>query len=90
MALEIFRHQALNSLIFSTGGGTVASKDMYKLFDKEGNTMVLRPDITPSIARCVAKYYKEEDLPIRLSYIGNTYINSTTYQGKQGGNPAWC
>jgi ATP phosphoribosyltransferase regulatory subunit len=55
---------------------------MYKLFDKEGNTMVLRPDITPSIARCVAKYYKEEDLPIRLSYIGNTYINSTTYQGK--------
>ncbi|MDI9489108.1 MAG: ATP phosphoribosyltransferase regulatory subunit, partial [Bacillota bacterium] len=38
--------------------------------------------ITPSIARCVAKYYKEEELPIRLCYIGNTYINSTTYQGK--------
>jgi ATP phosphoribosyltransferase regulatory subunit len=68
--------------IFNQERGTVASKDMYKLFDKEGNTMVLRPDITPSIARCVAKYYKEEDLPIRLSYIGNTYINSTTYQGK--------
>ena len=44
--------------------------------------MVLRPDITPSIARCVAKYYKDEELPIRLCYIGNTYINSTTYQGK--------
>ena len=68
--------------IFSRERGTVASKDMYKLFDKEGNTMVLRPDITPSIARCVAKYYKDEELPIRLSYIGNTYINSTAYQGK--------
>lgn len=68
--------------IFSQERGTVASKDMYKLFDKEGNTMVLRPDITPSIARCVAKYYKEEELPIRLCYIGNTYINSTAYQGK--------
>ncbi|NLO08565.1 MAG: ATP phosphoribosyltransferase regulatory subunit [Clostridiales bacterium] len=68
--------------IFNQERGTVASKDMYKLFDKEGNTMVLRPDITPSIARCVAKYYKDEELPIRLCYIGNTYINSTTYQGK--------
>ena len=68
--------------IFNQERGTVASKDMYKLFDKEGNTMVLRPDITPSIARCVAKYYKEEDLPVRLCYIGNTYINSTAYQGK--------
>lgn len=68
--------------IFSRERGTVASKDMYKLFDKEGNTLVLRPDITPSIARCIAKYYKEEELPIRLCYIGNTYVNSTAYQGK--------
>jgi ATP phosphoribosyltransferase regulatory subunit len=68
--------------IFNHERGTVASKDMYKLFDKEGNTMVLRPDITPSIARCVAKYYKDEELPIRLCYIGNTYINSSAYQGK--------
>ncbi len=68
--------------IFNQERGTVASKDMYKFFDRDGNTMVLRPDITPSIARCVAKYYKEEQLPIRLGYIGNTYINSTSYQGK--------
>lgn len=68
--------------IFSQERGTVASKDMYKLFDRDGNTLVLRPDITPSVARCVAKYYKEEELPIRLSYIGNTFLNSMAYQGK--------
>ncbi len=68
--------------IFSQERGTVESKDMYKFFDREGNTLVLRPDITPSIARCVAKYYKEEELPIRLSYIGNTFINNSSYQGK--------
>lgn len=68
--------------IFNQERGTVASKDLYKLFDKEGNTLVLRPDITPSVARCVAKYYKDEELPIRLCYIGNTYINNTAYQGK--------
>jgi len=68
--------------IFNHERGTVSSKDMYKLFDKEGNTLVLRPDITPSVARCVAKYYKDESLPVRLCYIGNTYINNNAYQGK--------
>ena len=68
--------------IFSQERGTVASKDMYKFFDREGNTLVLRPDISPSIARCAAKYYKEETLPIRLCYVGNTFINNSSYQGK--------
>lgn len=68
--------------IFNQERGTVASRDMYKLFDREGNTLVLRPDITPSVARCVAKYYREEELPIRLCYIGNIYINNSAYQGK--------
>ena len=68
--------------IFSQERGTVSSKDMYKFFDRDGNTLVLRPDITPSIARCTAKYYKEENLPIRLCYIGNTFINNSSYQGK--------
>ncbi len=68
--------------IFNQERGTVSSKDMYKFFDRDGETLVLRPDITPSIARCVAKYYKEEDMPIRLCYIGNTFINNSSYQGK--------
>lgn len=68
--------------VFSEERGTVASKDMYKFFDRAGNTLVLRPDITPSIVRCVAKYYKNEDMPIRLFYSGNTFINNNEYQGK--------
>lgn len=68
--------------IFSEERGTVPTKHMYKFFDREGNTMVLRPDITPSIARCVAKYYKNETKPIRLCYLGNTFINNHSYQGK--------
>lgn len=68
--------------IFNRERGTIASKEMYKFFDREGNTLVLRPDITPSIARCVAKYFKEEELPMRLCYMGNTFINNSSYQGK--------
>ena len=68
--------------IFGKEIGTTPSKDLYKFFDREGNTLVLRPDITPSVARCVAKYYGEEDLPVRLCYMGNTFINNTSYQGR--------
>ncbi|MBO4558863.1 MAG: ATP phosphoribosyltransferase regulatory subunit [Lachnospiraceae bacterium] len=68
--------------IFSEERGSVSAKDMYKFFDREGNTLVLRPDITPSIARCIAKYYRDCTEPVRLSYHGKTFINSSEYQGK--------
>lgn len=68
--------------IFSKEVGTTPSRDLYKFFDKEGNTLVLRPDFTPSIARSAAKYYTEEDMPVKLCYMGNTFINSSSYQGR--------
>lgn len=68
--------------IFSSEIGTTPSKDLYKFFDKEGNTLVLRPDFTPSIARSAVKYYVDEDMPVKLCYMGNTFINSSDYQGR--------
>lgn len=68
--------------IFKQERGTVGSKEMFKFFDQYNNTLVLRPDITPSIARCVAKYYADEQLPIRLCYAGSTFIHRRGYQGK--------
>lgn len=68
--------------IFSKERGTVPSKDMYKFFDREGNTLVLRPDMTPSIARSVAKYFRGEEGPIKLCYCGSTFQNNESYQGR--------
>lgn len=68
--------------IFSQKIGTTPSKDLYKFFDKEGNTLVLRPDFTPSIARSAVKYYVEEEMPVKLCYMGNTFINYTDYKGR--------
>ncbi len=68
--------------IFSKEKGSVSSKELFKFFDREGETLVLRPDITPSVARAAAKYYMEDDMPIRLSYCGNTFINHSGYQGR--------
>ncbi len=68
--------------VFSREIGTTPSKELYKFFDKEGNTLVLRPDFTPSIARCAAKYFMEDYSPIRFSYMGNTFTNTSNLQGK--------
>lgn len=68
--------------IFNKERGSVASNYMFKLFDREGNTLVLRPDMTPSIARCAAKYFENDLDPIRLCYAGNTFVNNSRYQGR--------
>ncbi len=69
--------------VFSREIGTTPSRELYKFFDKEGNTLVLRPDFTPSMARCAAKYFMDKDVPIRFCYAGNTFINTGILQGKQ-------
>ena len=68
--------------IFGKEVGTTKSKDLYKFFDREGNTLVLRPDITPSIARVAANDFMEESMPIRFCYKGNTFINTGSLQGR--------
>lgn len=68
--------------VFSQEIGTTPSRELYKFFDKEGNTLALRPDFTPSIARCAAKYFCEERAPLRFCYVGNTFTNTSSLQGK--------
>lgn len=68
--------------VFSKEIGTTPSKELYKFFDKEGNTLVLRPDFTPSMARCAAKYFMDKEVPIRFCYLGNTFTNTNNLQGK--------
>ncbi|MEI3266551.1 MAG: ATP phosphoribosyltransferase regulatory subunit [Frisingicoccus sp.] len=68
--------------IFNQDKGSLPSNQMYKFFDREGNTLVLRPDITPSIARAVSKYFNEEEFSMRFSYTGNIFINNSSLQGR--------
>ena len=68
--------------VFSSSVGTISSRELYKFFDREGNTLSLRPDFTPSIARCACKYFMEDTEPIRLWYQGHAFINHSSYQGR--------
>ncbi len=96
LAVEERLHQCLRSFgcqdiqtptfeffdVFSREIGTTPSRELFKFFDKEGDTLVLRPDFTPSMARCAAKYFMDESLPLRFCYRGSTFLNASSLQGK--------
>ena len=67
---------------FSKEVGSCKSNEMFKFFDRDGNTLVLRPDITPSIARAAAMYFSDTDDAVKLSYEGNVFINYHSLQGR--------
>ncbi len=58
------------------------ARELYKFFDKEGNTLVLRPDFTPSIARCASKVMLDEGKSVRVVYEGKSFLNTSNLQGK--------
>ena len=68
--------------VFSSDIGTTPSNQLYKFFDRDGNTLVLRPDFTPSVARAAAMHFSDSEFPLRLSYEGSTFVNSAEYQGR--------
>ncbi|MCR5673308.1 MAG: ATP phosphoribosyltransferase [Lachnospiraceae bacterium] len=68
--------------VFANNIGMTPSRELYKFFDKEGNTLVLRPDFTPSMARAFSKLYFNETKPVKLCYSGNTFVNGSDLNGR--------
>ena len=67
--------------VFNQPGGTVSSREMYKFFDRDNRTLVLRPDMTPAVARAAAKFFGDEDHAVRLCYSGSIFQNHYNYKG---------
>lgn len=68
--------------IFNKDRGSVSDREMFKFFDRDNSTLVLRPDMTPAVARCVAKYFADDPMPLRLCYLERTFKNNSSYQGR--------
>ena len=68
--------------VFSSEVGTIPSRDLYKFFDREGNTLVLRPDFTPSVSRACATLFFPDQEPVSLCYTGNTFVNNSGLRGR--------
>ena len=68
--------------VYKKERGTVPGNEMYRFFDADGNTLALRPDITPGIARLSARYFADSSKPLRFCYCEQTYRNIPGLRGK--------
>lgn len=62
----------------------IADNALFKLLDSQGETLVLRPDMTSPIARIAASKLLKEKMPVRLGYYSNVF----RAQKREGGRPA--
>ena len=62
----------------------ILDQQLFKLLDQDGNTLVLRPDMTAPIARIAASTLKSEERPLRLTYDAPVFRS----QQREGGKPA--
>ncbi|WP_368895242.1 ATP phosphoribosyltransferase regulatory subunit, partial [Priestia megaterium] len=61
----------------------ILDQQLFKLLDKEGHTLVLRPDVTTPFARVAASKLLNNS-PLRLAYEANVF----RAQQREGGRPA--
>jgi ATP phosphoribosyltransferase regulatory subunit len=54
----------------------------YRLFDEQGQVLVLRSDMTVPIARLVATRYRAVDPPLRFCYIAHAYRSVRPQRGQ--------
>nr|TXF84366.1 ATP phosphoribosyltransferase regulatory subunit [Alkalicoccus halolimnae] len=62
----------------------ILDQQLFKLLDQQGNTLVLRPDMTAPIARIAASTMKGAERPLRLTYDAPVF----RAQQYEGGRPA--
>lgn len=70
--------------VFSLGVGEDLLNRAYKFVDRAtGRMMVLRPDVTPQIARIASTLLNDQPLPIRLCYSANVFRHEEEHAGRE-------
>jgi ATP phosphoribosyltransferase regulatory subunit len=65
-----------------TRGDPAAADPAYKLFDEQGNVLVLRSDMTIPIARVVSTRYASAGPPLRFCYVAHAYRSVRPQRGQ--------
>ncbi len=63
-------------------GDAAAAQPAYRLFDRTGEVLVLRSDMTIPIARVVATRYADVEPPLRLCYLQRAYRAVRAHRGE--------
>ena len=69
--------------VFNFDSQTIAEENMFKLTDKSGRLVVIRPDNTTPLARIAATRLKNAPRPLKLCYNQNVFRISGDYSGKR-------
>lgn len=69
--------------MFCESKPSIKQEQIFKFFELGNRILVLRPDFTMPIARIAATKFKNENLPLRFSYIGNIYRYEDLQSGRQ-------
>jgi len=64
------------------GEGTEAGDRLFKLVDRGGELLALRPEMTTSVARLVTTHLRGHPLPFRIAYAGQVFRGSETGSGR--------
>ncbi len=73
--------------ILARGAGSIVKKEMIKFFDREGNIIALRPEMTTPLARVTSTKMQQEPKPLRFYYMGNVFRYDDF---KLGGQREFC
>ena len=64
------------------GGWTGLTAPAYRVFDEQGNVLVLRTDMTIPIARLASTRYQHADPPLRFCYFAHAYRGVRPQRGQ--------
>ncbi len=73
--------------ILAKGAGSIMKREMIKFFDREGNIIALRPEMTTPLARVSSTKMQQEPKPLRFYYMGNVFRYDDF---KVGGQREFC
>jgi len=70
--------------VFSLGTADTHLDHAYKFVDRAtGRMMMLRPDVTPQIARTAATLLHDRPRPLRLCYSANVFRHAEAHEGRE-------
>lgn len=75
--------------LYTRKGGDDIINEMYAFTDKDGTSVCLRPEMTPSVARMVIQIYNSTVTPIRLFSLPQCWRFETITKGRKREHYQW-
>jgi len=89
---DVFQRWGYNRIILptfeyydslATSASPQLQEEMYRLFDREGHILALRPDMTVQAARVAGTKLYDQALPLRFYYVGSVFRHEEPQAGRR-------